>query len=104
MVYDRAHHNTGYDIRQIEKARIRTQNFIKESSNIVNYLVKEFEMKKNAQLYARASQDKTGIIDPLKLHSYKFAEDIFKKITTVPNQKNHGMILYLTGRVQCKNT
>ena len=24
---------------------------------------------------------KTGIIDPLKLHSYKFAEDIFKKIT-----------------------
>jgi len=46
-------------------------------------------------LYARASQDKTGIIDPLKLHSYKFAEDIFKKITTVPNQKNHGMILLL---------
>ena len=95
MVYDKAHHNTGYDIRQIEKARLRTQKFINESSNIVNYLVKEFEMKKNAQLYARASQDKTGIIDPLKLHSYKFAEDIFKKITTVPNQKNHGMILLL---------
>ena len=52
-------------------------------------------MKKNAKLYARASQDKTGIINPLKLHSYKFAEDIFKKITTVPNQKNHGMILLL---------
>jgi len=51
--------------------------------------------KKNAKLYARASQDKTGIIDPLKLHSYKYAEDIFKKITTVPNQKNHGMILLL---------
>ena len=28
---------------------------MKESSNVVNYLVKEFEMKKNAKLYARAS-------------------------------------------------
>jgi hypothetical protein len=46
-------------------------------------------------MYARASQDKTGVIDPNKLHTYKFAEDIFKKITTVPNQKNHGMIFLL---------
>ena len=52
-------------------------------------------MKKNAKMYARASQDKTGVIDPNKLHTYKFAEDIFKKITTVPNQKNHGMIFLL---------
>ena len=95
MVYDNKHHNTEYDKGQINKAKIRTQKFIRESSNVVNFLVKEFEMKKNAKLYARASQDKTGIIDPLKLHSYKFAEDIFKKITTVPNQKNHGMILLL---------
>jgi len=95
MVYDKQHHNTEYDKQQINKAKVRTQKFIKESSNVVNFLVKEFEMKKNAKLYARASQDKTGIIDPLKLHSYKYAEDIFKKITTIPNQKNHGMILLL---------
>ena len=95
MMYDKKHHNTDYDKQQINKAKTRTQNFMKESSNVVNYLVKEFEMKKNAKLHARASQDKTGIIDPLKLHSYKFAEDIFKKITTIPNQKNHGMILLL---------
>ena len=95
MIYDKQHHNTEYDKQQINKAKIRTQKFIKESSNVVNFLVKEFEMKKNAKLYARASQDKTGIIDPLKLHTYKYAEDIFKKITTVPNQKNHGMILLL---------
>ena len=95
MIYDKAHHNTEYDKGQINKAKLRTQKFMRESSNVVNYLVKEFEMKKNAKLYARASQDKTGIIDPLKLHSYKFAEDIFKKITTIPNQKNHGMILLL---------
>ena len=35
------------------------------------------------------------MIDPLKLYTYKFAEDIFKKITIVPNEKNHGMIFLL---------
>ena len=95
MIYDKARHDDEYSKQQINKAKNRTLKFMKESSNVVNYLVKEFEMKKNAKLYARASQDKTGIIDPLKLHSYKFAEDIFKKITTIPNQKNHGMILLL---------
>ena len=94
-IYDKKQHDRDYDRQQIAKAKVRTQKFMRESSNVVNFLVKEFEMKKNAKLYARASQDKTGIIDPLKLHSYKFAEDIFKKITTVPNQKNHGMILLL---------
>jgi hypothetical protein len=84
-----------YDKALLTQTKEETKKFMKESSSVVNYLVKEFEMKKNAKLYARASQDKTGIVDPLKLHTYKFAEDIFKKITTVPNQKNHGMILLL---------
>ena len=38
---------------------------------------------------------KLNIIDPLKLHSYKYAEDIFKKMSNIPNQKNHGMIFLL---------
>ena len=84
-----------YDQVALSTVKQDTVKFLKESSNVVNYLVKEFEMKKNAKMYARASQDKTGTIDPNKLHTYKFAEDIFKKITTVPNQKNHGMVFLL---------
>ena len=84
-----------YDQVALSTVKQDTKKFLDESSNVVNYLVKEFEMKKNAKMYARASQDKTGVIDPNKLHTYKFAEDIFKKITTVPNQKNHGMIFLL---------
>ena len=84
-----------YDQHNLSLVKQDTVKFLKESSNVVNYLVKEFEMKKNAKMYARASQDKTGTIDPNKLHTYKFAEDIFKKITTVPNQKNHGMVFLL---------
>ena len=84
-----------YEQNNLSIIKQDTVKFLKESSNVVNYLVKEFEMKKNAKMYARASQDKTGTIDPNKLHTYKFAEDIFKKITTVPNQKNHGMVFLL---------
>ena len=77
------------------KSLEQTKQFIRDSNNVVNYLVKEFEMKKNARLHARSATAKTGIIDPLKLHSYKFAEDIFKKMTIIPNEKNHGMIFLL---------
>ena len=79
----------------LKHAHEEADKFLKESSGVVNYLVKEFEMKKNAQLHARTTISKTGIIDPLKLHSYKFAEDIFKKISSIPNQKNHGMVFLL---------
>jgi hypothetical protein len=59
------------------------------------YLVKEFEMKKAATAYRRATVDKTGVIDPLKLKNYKFSDDIFKRLTILPNSKNHGMIILL---------
>ena len=58
-------------------------------------MVKEFEMKKSAAAYARTKQDKTGIINPLKLHSYKFNDDIFKRIAVTPDGKNHGMMMFI---------
>jgi len=83
------------DKNNLSTTKQTTKKFLSDSSNIVNYLVKEFEMKKNAKMYARATIAKTGIIDPLKLYQYKFTEDIFKKMTNIPNQKNHGMIFLL---------
>jgi len=71
------------------------KRFKKDNKKTVNYLVKEFEMKKSAQAYKRASQDKTGIIDPLKLPSYKYSDDIFKRLTIIPDGKNHGMMMLL---------
>ena len=71
------------------------KQFMNENKKTVMYLVKEFEMKKSAQAYKRASQDKTGIIDPLKLPQYKYSDDIFKKLTIIPDGKNHGMMMLL---------
>ena len=73
----------------------RFKKFRTDNKKTVMYLVKEFEMKKAATAYKRAATNKTGIIDPLKLKNYKFSEDIFKKMTIIPDGKNHGMIMLL---------
>jgi len=69
--------------------------FRAEAQREVNYLVKEFEMRKSADQYARSSTAKTGILDTQKLHTYKWNEDVFKKINIVPDGKSHGLIFIL---------
>jgi hypothetical protein len=67
----------------------------KSAEKEVSYLVKEFECKKSADQYARSSIARTGVLDTSKLHTYKFNEDLFKKISVVPDGKNHGLIFIL---------
>lgn len=71
------------------------KKFRDSSIKTVNYLVKEFESKKAADGYARRATSRTGMLDMSKLHTYKWNEDVFKKITTIPDCKNHGMIFFL---------
>lgn len=61
----------------------------------VNYLVKEFECKKSADQYARATTARTGVLDTSKLHTYKYNEDLFRKVSVIPDGKNHGLIFIL---------
>jgi hypothetical protein len=68
-------------------------DFEKESMKTVSYMLKEFEMKKSADAYVRASISKTGQLDMTKVHSYKYNEDLFKKITIMPGEKNHGLVI-----------
>ena len=71
------------------------KKFQRSNSKSVNYMVKEFEMKKAATAYTRTKQDKSGVVDPLKLHSYKYNDDIFKRLTITPDGKNHGMMMFI---------
>ena len=64
-----------------------------ESKKTVGYMVKEFEMKKAADQYARAAVSKSGSLDMGRLHTYKYNEDLFKKVTTLPGATNHGMVM-----------
>lgn len=72
-----------------------SRQFKLDAQPTVNYLVKEFEMKKAATLYKRAVVSKVGQLDTRKLASYKLKDDIFKRITSVPEGKNHGMLFLL---------
>ena len=71
------------------------KEFKNDSKKTVNYMVKEFEMKKSADQYARAATSKTGTLDMGALHTYKFNDDLFKKVTTLPGATNHGMVMVL---------
>jgi hypothetical protein len=71
------------------------QNYRKDSNKVVGYLAKEFELKKNADQLKRASVAKTGELNMNRIYQYKFSEDLFKKISVVPNGKSHGLIMYL---------
>ena len=69
--------------------------FKKSAGKEVNYLVKEFECKKSADAYSRSFTSKTGTLDCTKLHTYKYNEDLFKKVNVIPDGKNHGLIFIL---------
>ena len=69
--------------------------FKKSAQKEVNYLVKEFECHKSADSYARATVSRTGVLDTAKLHTYRYNEDLFKKVTTLADGKNHGLVFIL---------
>ena len=78
-----------------EEADCEYMKFKRSAQKEVNYLVKEFECKKAASAYARSSTARTGVLDTAKLHTYKFNEDLFKKVTVIPDGKNHGLVFIL---------
>jgi len=78
-----------------DKTLEEVENLKNDSKKTVAYMAKEFEMKKAADAYARASTSKTGSLDMGKLHTYKYNEDLFKKVTTLPGATNHGMVMVL---------
>lgn len=89
----KAENSKGFDAFQYSDQELKTfKNSIQKE---VNYLVKEFECLKAADAHSRSSVSRTGVLDTSRLHSYRFSEDIFKKITIVPDGKNHGLIFVL---------
>ena len=67
----------------------------KSNQKVVNYMVKEFELKKKADEFKRASTAKSGELDMSKIYSYKYNDDLFKRVTTVTGGKNHGFSMLL---------
>lgn len=71
-------------------------NKFKQDSMVnVNYLVKEFEMRKAATAYKRTTIAKSGTLNTNKLFAYQINNDIFKRISVTKDGKNHGMVFLL---------
>lgn len=66
---------------------------LRENNKTINYLVKEFEMKKAAEAYSNQIVAKSGNINASKLWSYKLNDDIFQRKSILPDGKNHGMVM-----------
>ncbi len=91
------HRNDGEELwdREYELSIGYARQYLKyvdsENKPVVNYLVKEFEMKKKAAEYKRSMTANSGVIALSDIHKYKYCDNIFKKITVVPEGKNHGL-------------
>lgn len=81
--------------RYIDSNLQELNDHFKDNKKVISYMVKEFEMKKAADQYARASVSKTGTLDMGRLHTYKYNDDLFRKVTTLPGATNHGLVLFL---------
>ena len=70
-------------------------DFRNKNKKVVEYLAKEFEMKKAAKSHSRAATANSGILDSERLYTYKYNEHIFKKLTITPDGKNHGLVMFV---------
>ena len=79
----------------LELASKKFKEFSNEQKSIISYLIKEFEMRKSADEHKRTKVARTGILNPNKLHAFKFSEDIFLRNSVVSDGKNHGFVMFV---------
>ena len=71
------------------------KEFILETKRVVNVMAKEFELRKAAYQYSRASTARSGALDLERLHEYKTNDDIFCRVTNLADAKSHGMVMLI---------
>lgn len=84
--------NTEFRVEHITETY---REFVASVKKDVAHMAQRFEMKKSADAYARASINKTGVLNTGKLHQYKLTDDIFLRQTVTPDGKSHGLVMLL---------
>lgn len=79
----------------ISRFRQSFADLLKSSDPLVATLIKQFEMKKAADLQKRTSISRTGKIDCDRISKYKISDDIFSRFAKVTEGKNHGLVMYV---------
>lgn len=89
--YDNAIKNNDYSGSAVKEV----SEFKRVNERYVGLLAKEFEMRKAAKAFSKSKLSETGDIDVSRLAGYKFDDNIFRKVVSVPKGKSHGLILLL---------
>ena len=71
------------------------RNAIKNCRKNAQLIYSHFISKKNAINVAKVTDHKTGCVDPLLMHSYKWNDNIFEKKQTITEQENHAYVVAL---------
>ena len=87
--------NGGSGVEMFEEATKLFKEFRGQNKKVVEYLAKDFELKKAAKEHQRTATANSGILDSEKLYTYKYNEHVFKKLSITPNGKNHGLIMFV---------
>ena len=66
-----------------------------KNKKIVSHMAKEFEMRQTAMRSLKAYTGKSGELDMNRLAKYQIVDDIFKRVTYIPDGKNHGVNVLL---------
>ena len=70
-------------------------DFLTENSKTIQFLINEFNIRRNAKQLRKTKISKRGNLDIKKLQNYKISENLFKSIQITENEKSHGLVLFL---------
>lgn len=76
-------------------ANYSAKKILDKNKTLISHMAKEFEMKQNAMRSVKAFQGKTGKLDMNAVAKYQVMDDIFKRVTYLPDGKNHGVVVLL---------
>ena len=68
---------------------------ISGTNPMIQILVKQFEMKKAADIQKRTSVSRSGKIDADRIFKYKVSDDIFLRCAKIADGKNHGLVMFV---------
>jgi len=91
--YKENYWDPSYQEEGLQRILDEYNKFQDDTKRSIGLMAKEFEMRKAAYRTLRASTARTGSLNVDRLHSYKYNDDIFKKITNLADAKSHGLIL-----------
>lgn len=88
--FDETHYKL--TVKGVESSLVK---FKADTKKFVGLMAKEFEMRKAAYRTLRAKTSRSGSLDMTKLHTYKYNDDIFAKVTNLADAKSHGMVMFI---------